>query len=1295
VCARVKIEIEQELTLERQAFDAHMRINNGLSNIGLEDVDIDVSFSDASGNTVRATTDPDDATALFFIRLDSMENINAVDGTGRVGPSTSADIHWLIIPALGASDGVEAGTLYYVGATLTYTIGGEEHETTVTPDYIFVKPMPELTLDYFLTQDVFGDDAFTQEIEPSVPFTLGVRVHNGGEGTAGELKIDSAQPRIVENEQGLLINFVIEGSEVNGKEATRSLLADFGDIAPGTSGVARWIMTCTLSGRFEEFTAAFTHSDELGGELTSLIGAVNTHFLVRDVLVDLSGRDSVRDFLAKDGDVYRVYESDSVDTVVVDQSGASHLTAAATGSGTAYTLTVPVTSGFMFVQLPDPFGGEMELRDVVRSDGKQIKSYNAWLSKARASDKQSWEYFVNVFDANTTTAYTLVFGSLSEGAQPPELQFIPDHSTVEGRQLSFLVTASDPNGTVPALSAAPLPVGASFVDRGDGTGTLDWTPAAGQAGSYSIVFTASDGVLSDSQSAVIHVYANVDGDGDGMPDDWETSHFQTLERDGTGDFDGDGVTDLEEYLNDTDPTTTNAPAAPVILAPEDGAEVNVQTPDLTIARSIDPDPEDVVWYEFEVYTDASMTRRVAGEAGVMGSGDVISWSPSEALADNALFYWRVRASDGKGYSSWAYGEFFVNTQNDVPGPFQISRPLDGSDVGTLTPALEVSNSTDVDGDALSYTFEVYGDGSLSSLVASGSVSEGEEGKTSWSLIDPLSDNTWYFWRVQAVDEHGAASVWTETISFFVNTANDAPDAPGIESPEPGAEVQEQSLDLVVSNAQDLDRDALEYFFECDSVNTFDGASKQASGAVSEGEERTLWSISGLADNTLYYWRVQASDGAAQSRWTVGSFFVNTANDPPSTPTERNPGHGAWVSTLTPTLEVQAATDADRDGVGYVFELYADSTLTQLLYQEASPVAQWTVPSELLDNTWYFWRVQAVDEHGAASVWTETISFFVNNNAIDDPPTINLIQPSQSILTNAEAITIEWQDADPDSNASISLYWDADESEQDGTLIEAGLQEDADGEADLYAWDASAMPDGTYYIYAIIEDATSSLVSYAPGAVTLDRTTPTVAASPAGGDYGAAQTVTLAADESAVLYYTLDGLEPTIASTVYTGPITVSATTTIKFMAVDGAGNESPVATETYIIDPEEPIDMSVIGVGYYFISGRMALFTAAAVQEKGYRFGLVLFNYYGGSGRCNLVSTSIDAMYVTDSGAVQIEGKCTVNGSGGYTFTAILADRGSSGKDLFGIEVLDKTGKVVFSSSLAPIAGGSITAGID
>ena len=50
----------------------------------------------------------------------------------------------------------------------------------------------------------------------------------------------------------------------------------------------------------------------------------------------------------------------------------------------------------------------------------------------------------------------------------------------------------------------------------------------------------------------------VDADTDGMPDPWEILHFgSTAARDGSGDFDGDGLTDLEEYQNDMSPTTAD------------------------------------------------------------------------------------------------------------------------------------------------------------------------------------------------------------------------------------------------------------------------------------------------------------------------------------------------------------------------------------------------------------------------------------------------------------------------------------------------------------------------------------------------------------------------------------------------------------------------------------------------------------------------------------------------------------------------------------------------------------------
>ena len=44
-----------------------------------------------------------------------------------------------------------------------------------------------------------------------------------------------------------------------------------------------------------------------------------------------------------------------------------------------------------------------------------------------------------------------------------------------------------------------------------------------------------------------------DTDDDGMDDDWEMAYFGSLERDGTGDYDGDGQSDLAEFQADTNP----------------------------------------------------------------------------------------------------------------------------------------------------------------------------------------------------------------------------------------------------------------------------------------------------------------------------------------------------------------------------------------------------------------------------------------------------------------------------------------------------------------------------------------------------------------------------------------------------------------------------------------------------------------------------------------------------------------------------------------------------------------------
>jgi len=72
-------------------------------------------------------------------------------------------------------------------------------------------------------------------------------------------------------------------------------------------------------------------------------------------------------------------------------------------------------------------------------------------------------------------------------------------------------------------------------------------------------------------------------------------------------------------------------------------------------------------------------------------------------------------------------------------------------------------------------------------------------------------------------------------------------------------------------------------------------------------------------------------------------------------------------------------------------------------------------------------------------------------------------------------------------------------------------------------------------------------------------------TPAAGTYFAAQNVTITAEEGATIYYTIDGTDPTTASTVYSAPIAVGETTTVKAIAVK-AEQSSPVASAKYTIN---------------------------------------------------------------------------------------------------------------------------------
>lgn len=410
VCTSVTINITQKLVMTREAFEGTLTIYNGNKTTAMQEIQLNLEIKDENGVL---------SNDLFHIETKALSILTGIDGTGTLGADQKGSATVLFIPEKGAAPTVPKS--YSFGGSFSYLdpFTGVTVTKPLFPVTLDVNPSPDLYLHYFMQRDILGDDPLTEPVEPIVPAELAVMIQNDGYGAAKNVRIESAQPKIVENEKGLAINFALIGSNLNGQPMQLGLTnISFGNIAPKTNAIGQWWFTSDLLGHFVSYETKLTHLDSRGNPDLSLVSGVTLHELIKSIRV-YSLEDNINDFL-----VNEVQDSKETPDIIYLSNGGtldvypavSHSVSGSVSAGNheIELLVTPAQPGWNYYKFDDPGNGLYKIASITRSDGQIIPIDNVWQTHVTLPDGEEPVYenkihFLDVFGTTTTQKYIIRF----------------------------------------------------------------------------------------------------------------------------------------------------------------------------------------------------------------------------------------------------------------------------------------------------------------------------------------------------------------------------------------------------------------------------------------------------------------------------------------------------------------------------------------------------------------------------------------------------------------------------------------------------------------------------------------------------------------------------------------------------------------------------------------------------------------------------------------------------------------------------------------------------------------------
>ena len=390
VCASITLQFKQTMTMTRQAFRGSLIVFNGHEDTPMKNAKLNLEvLNPATGQ--KATSHE------FQINAESIDGFSGeLDLTSgwTLDANATGTANVLFIPTKYAAP--DEPVNWSFGGTLSYVdpFTGLEVTRELYPVTLTVKPSPELDLTYFMQRDVYGDDPMTEAVEPMKPAEFALVINNKGNGDATNVKMVTNQPEIVTNEKGLLVDFKLVSSMVNGNDAVlsfgKSIANNFGTIPAHSQMYAQWWLTSSLLGHFTDYYVEATHVTSYGNEDLSLLDEVTIHELIHGFTVSTDGDKPVRGFLVND----IADDEDQPDSLffsdAMQQSVHTALEVSSQQkSDTEFQLVVtPSQPGWNYGNLLDPTFGKQKIVKVTRHDGKEINVDNFWQTDRTLRDSK-------------------------------------------------------------------------------------------------------------------------------------------------------------------------------------------------------------------------------------------------------------------------------------------------------------------------------------------------------------------------------------------------------------------------------------------------------------------------------------------------------------------------------------------------------------------------------------------------------------------------------------------------------------------------------------------------------------------------------------------------------------------------------------------------------------------------------------------------------------------------------------------------------------------------------------------